>query len=346
MEINRFLRPLALVAAISLGLALVAGLTDQSTNNITPPHVLLPDYAARLEQAARLEVTHGLGLSGSRTLSFTRGEGKWQVEQRNGYLANQELVNETLLALAELKALEMRTAQAQWHRALGLREPEELGKAIRFRVLDEAGEELASVLLGKEEMSEIEASLRVQSIGPEKRNFYLRRSGEAQSWLARGHLPRNIEPAAWLSPDLPRLPETELQEVVFGTGARKVKLLRLAGENWSHAGAALRYREWLAGFAGLQPDDVADKDSISFAMAQPLTLRYKNGVVIRFENVGAAAYIWSRVTISATEKASPESRQQAKALQDRYAGWAFRFPASAATTLLPDKNRFDAAASR
>jgi hypothetical protein len=149
MDISRLMKPLFLVTLVSLALALVASLTDRRVNAVAPPSVFLPDYAAQIDKAARLEITHGLGMSGVRRFSFARQEGIWRLEQRANYPAKQELVTETLLALADLKILEARTGQARWHRALGLATPEDFGKAVRFRVLDAQGAEMAACAVGQ-----------------------------------------------------------------------------------------------------------------------------------------------------------------------------------------------------
>jgi len=71
MDMTRLLRPLSLFALIGLSLAILASVTDRRVNAVAPPEVFLPDYGAALERAARLEITHGLGMSGTRVLSFS-----------------------------------------------------------------------------------------------------------------------------------------------------------------------------------------------------------------------------------------------------------------------------------
>ncbi len=342
MDMTRLLRPLSLFALIGLALAILGSVTDRRVNAVAPPEVFMPEYGAALERAARLEITHGLGLSGTRVLSFIRQDGIWRFQQRGNYPAKQELVTETLLALADLKALEARTAKPQWHRALGLSSPEDFGKAVRFRVLDAEGEVLAAILMGNEERSEAEANLQVTSIGPDLRNFYIRRDGEAQTWLARGRLPRSPDPAAWISMDLPRGPAELLSHVSFGAGKSAFDLVRVGEAEWSRPGGL----GWFVGFADLQPDNVASVDSIIFDTALPMVLTYSNGLVVRYENVGAANYIWSRINVSASKKASAEVQTLAQDLQSRYADWAFRFPAETAPILLPGAEQLDRPLSR
>ena len=168
-----------------------------------------------------MEVTHGRGLSGARALHMRRTDSGWTLDERWNYPANDELVNETLLALADLKALEARTAQTDWHRSLGLVVPEDLGAAVRFRVSDGAGREMAALLLGKEQQSESEATQEVKNYGPELRQFYVRREDSTQSWLARGRLPRNPDIAAWIDPRLPRHDAINCKNCALGAVMRR-----------------------------------------------------------------------------------------------------------------------------
>lgn len=330
MDVARFIRPLALATAASLVLAVMAGLGERRVTRLTAAETFLPAYAERLSEAHHLHITHGRGLSGVQGISVSRAETGWQLTQRWNYPANDELVTETLLALADIDVLEARTAQEDWHRALGLVAPEDLGKAIRFEVRDRQNAVLAKVLVGKTEKSESDAVQKVAQLGMDKQRFYIRREAEVQSWLARGRLPRNPEAAAWLDPALPRHDISALTAVSFATGRKDFTAIKL-GEAWSLAGA----EPWLAGFENLRPDDVALEDNINFDTARAFTLSYTDGLQIIYENVGAATVIWSRMKAEAPDGAAAAVKQQAAAINARFGGWALRFSADKTPILLP-----------
>ena len=332
MDVTRMMRPLLAVSFVSLLLAFGALWADRPVNNIAPPRILLPDYAAQLQSATRLNITHGKGLSGHQTIQFILRDGQWTLPQRADYPANQELVTETLLALADVKAVAARTAKEKWHRALGLTVPEELGKAVRFEVRDAEGEVLTRLLLGNEEASEAEAAQEVKTFGFEQRQFYVRRESEAQSWLVRGRLPRNPNIAAWMDQSLPRGETAGPARVRVG-GNDPFVLTRVTQDSWSLAGGT----GWFAGFQALRPEDVAREDAIEFANAQPMRLEYASGLTLIYENLGAATVIWSRIRAEVKADASDEVRAQAEAINRRYQGWALRFAADQAPILLPGR---------
>ncbi len=339
MDVLRMMRPLLAITAASVGLAVFAGLTDRKVNDVKPPAVLLADYAESFDQATQLEMTFAAGISGTRGIRIELQDGQWVLPERGNYRANQELVTETLLALADLKALEARTQKPEWHRALGLVVPEDLGRAMRFKVRAQDDTVLTSLLLGNEQESEAEAKQDVKTYGPELRQFYARQEGDDQAWLARGRLPRNPNVAAWLDRDLARHELADLKSVSFNKGGQKFKLLRVTPTDWSMGGGD----KWVSDFKALQPDEVTQAEAIDFATAQPMVLRYTNGLVIRYENVGAATVIWSRISASVarvsgqSKTARGEVRSLAADINARYKGWALRFSADRAPILLPSQ---------
>ena len=94
-----------------------------------------------------------------------------------------KLVNETLLALADLKALEARTAQADWHRSWGWCAGR-FGAAVRFRVSDGEGRILPRSCSARAAKRE-RATQEVKNYGPELRQFYVRREDSAKLAGAR-----------------------------------------------------------------------------------------------------------------------------------------------------------------
>lgn len=332
MDVIRMMRPLLGLTLASLVLALLALVFDRPVNAVAPPRILMPDYADRLSDATALEMTHGLGLSGTKKIKLALKDGQWVLTQRRDYPANQELVKETLLALGDIKAVAARTAQAEWHQSLGLVVPENIGKAVRFLVRDQAGAQMASLLLGNEEASEAEAAQDVKTYGVEQRQFYVRREETAQSWLARGRLPRNPNMAAWMDKTLPKGAIDKMTKVEFGKRVRTT-LTRVNADSWSLAGGA----RWERGFRALRPEDVTRAEAIEFATAQPMRVHYEDGLILTYENVGAATVIWSRIEATVRDLADAETRRRAAAINARFGGWALRFAADQAPVLLPGR---------
>ena len=351
MDIRALIKPLSAFAAACFLLGAISIFADRPVNAVSKSEILLPDLARQIEAAQALEIVHGRGMSGAVKLSFKRMPDGWVISERDDYPARQELVNETILALGSLQTGAARTAQPKWHRALGLVPPEEFGKAIRFRVRDEDDALLADIMLGKEEASEIAAVQQTKQLGTVERNFYVRRTDSAQTWLARGRLPRNAQIGAWLDPAFPSLPQELLVSVSTGNdaadeGASPDLLRRMPDDIWDQAWG----ERWLESFSRLQPEDVSRDTEINFETASTLHLNYKNGVNVRLEIVDAGPVLWirSRASVSTAALNAPQndvSLEEATASVDelnrRFSGWALRLPASAAAQLLVTATDFE-----
>lgn len=112
---------------------------------------------------------------------YKQGE-DWFIKERWDFPADFNLVKRALIDLAEAKIIERKTRDVEQHFLLGLEGAEEGGESIQITML-QGDKSVAGLLLGRErELG--------KTGGP--RQFYVRRTGEENSWLAEGYL--NINP--------------------------------------------------------------------------------------------------------------------------------------------------------
>lgn len=329
-----------ILALTSLGLAglIVWGLMRQAPPPSAQAPLFLPSYAEGLEKAASLTITYGLGLSGTRHLHIVRDKTQWRLGEKQGYRANQELVYETLIALAELEKI---TAQQviENKNDLGLTPPEDLGSATRFVVKDETGGVLVSVLLGREERPEAAHSntpKKTSRFSKSRARFYMQdeladKKPEKNAWLVAGRLPRNYRLEAWLDPYMPHYYSNSPLTGIDFRGKP------LAADIYERHYNALRR---------LRPDHVVDSASLGFkggfkegyqAEAEDtlvLSLHYQE-MRIDYYIKTTAAHIWVVPHITASASADSAIKAQVVDLQKRYGGWALRFAADTARLWLP-----------
>lgn len=105
---------------------------------------VLADFAP--DQVAKIKVS-----SGEDTATLVRKDGKWTVEEREGYPAKTSMVNEFLRSLAEVEVVEGVEADPSYAPRFGMNpdadKPEERGTEVVFS--NDAGTELAHITLGK-----------------------------------------------------------------------------------------------------------------------------------------------------------------------------------------------------
>ena len=108
------------------------------------------------------------------TVSARREDGRWGVVQRHGYPADFKMLSEMLFDLARIELIEPRTSKPALYPKIRVEDLGD-GSALSIRIVAKAGEETAADLL-------------VGFARPEEAGggVFVRRSGEAQSWLAEG----------------------------------------------------------------------------------------------------------------------------------------------------------------
>src|ERR1700732_5227270 len=90
--------------------------------------------------------------------------------------------------MADLNFVEPKTQHPGLHPRLGVADPAH-GKTALVAVKDKSGGDLAQAIVGKR---------RYDRLGAGNHGVYLRKPGEAQSWLARGTLDPSGDPSSWL----------------------------------------------------------------------------------------------------------------------------------------------------
>ncbi|MBK7876763.1 MAG: DUF4340 domain-containing protein [Planctomycetes bacterium] len=178
-----------------LGAALVAlaGVTvltlnhrEQSVQSAETRTKLFPSLKASLKDAAKIGVQRK---DGSFTLERTGTT--WGLAEKGGFPVEGEPVRKALLALAEMETVEAKTQNPTLYAQLGVEDVESEGaKSALVTVQDGAGKELARLLVGKNYES--------KNYGAPGQS-YVRKPGDAQSWLVKGQLELKEKGADWLA---------------------------------------------------------------------------------------------------------------------------------------------------
>ena len=122
-----------------------------------------------------------------KTIKVKRSGENWLMVGRSDYRASSEAVRNILVGVAELRLKEPKTERANLYSRLAVRDVSEPGaKSTLLTIKDKNGDVLATLLVGRE-TSEVSGASDV--------GRYIRKPGEARSWLAEGRLalPNNVK---------------------------------------------------------------------------------------------------------------------------------------------------------
>jgi len=296
-------RSLQALVGLLVVLVVVAGVTLMPGRTGSPERTLLyPGLEAGINDISQLKVTThadtttstgdnttGSDKAGAGTVIATleRGSSQWTVKERHGYPADIGRVRRNLLALANARIIEQKTSNPAFYERLGVQDPGAAGSEST---------ELAAEGTGKP------VELIVGSSGPGgSDSTYVRRAGEAVSWLVSGRFDPGKKTGDWLDPSILDIPASRIASVSIiqpdGTTLQIVQTPAPEGTAADPAhvdfdvvgmpkGRSLKYPGMANGVAGalaeLNLEDVAQRDSLGQSPGKPVVARFTttDGLVV------------------------------------------------------------------
>lgn len=158
---------------------------------------LAPQLRDHVNDVNRLVVT---GAENKVVATLERGAGGWTLAERGGYAVDTGKLREFLLKLSEATLVEQKTANKDKYAALGV-EDVDAKDAKGFKI------ELGGLAQP--------FALIIGSAGPRGGGSFVRRVGEAQSWLTSTPLTVQKNAADWLKKDLADVPAVRIESVTI-----------------------------------------------------------------------------------------------------------------------------------
>lgn len=205
------MRPRTLAVLVALGVIAIGGgwyfgtaTEPAERTTVATGALMFPNLAPRLQNAAKIEVTH----QGKQTVIEKRPDGRWGVASISDYPVQEAKLRGMLTGLTELRLTEPRTTDPAQFGRLGVDDPNAAGSSANLlRVLDSAGNPILAVIVGHRRV-------RSQANAPEE--VYVRRPDETQSWLAEGSLQADADPASWLDRDVMNIGHDRIASATVG----------------------------------------------------------------------------------------------------------------------------------
>jgi hypothetical protein len=275
--------------------------------------LMFPDLAAKLKDAQRIEITNK-GL----VTTIELKNGVWGVADRGGYPVQETKLRGLLTGLTELRLAEPRTSDPAEYARLGVENPtkDTKGTASLLRVLDGSGKPIVTLIVGHR---------KTRTQGDVSEEVYVRRPGDAQSWLADGSVQADPDPQVWLDRNVINIAPTLITKVVSTKGGGTMELTR--------DGDKLKVTQ-PAESPKLEDYKVEDVDqalsNLTFQDVRPLNQPYgdKAGEAVFSTSDGLNITVtlyhlgkdsWTRFAVAAPDRGKPEADR----LNAKLANWAF-----------------------
>jgi hypothetical protein len=313
---------LVLVTAASLIIAIVLSVSGGGA--ATDPQsgaAVLPEVAKRADDIARLTLVHGE----SKTTLRRQGD-QWLVEEKGGYPADATKVRQALLGLAELHFVEAKTRKPDFYARLDVEDPGQKGaKSTLVTASDEKGDLLGEIIAGKR---------RIDQLGGGVDGIYLRKPGDAQSWLARGTLDLPADTLGWLDRKVIDLPQEKIKELVLTQpDGSKLDLSRDKPEDplaLKGAPATAKLKSDTAAsdpanaLAGIELADVRPAADMTFPQEGVTRAEYTSfdGLVVKVALVDQDGKSWAKIEASGTG----DGEKPAAELTAKLSPWVYALP--------------------
>jgi hypothetical protein len=320
---------LCLVAAavVAVALAVVAVATgEQGPGGAPSPQPAFPRLATQLPDIAALKLN-----SRELTATFVRQGEAWAVSDRGGYPADAGRIRQIVLTLAQLQLVEPKTDRPKLYSRLGVEDPTG-GKSHLLTLRDKKGDDLAALIVGNE---------RDDRLGIGSNGVYVRKPGQARSWLAAGSLDLAGKISTWLDRHILDIPQSRIASVALTEAdGTKLTVKRAAAKDMfavvdMPAGAKLKSEN-----AAGQPASVLealDLDDVEPAAKMPMpatgvttaSLTTFDGLTIDLKLFQHDKKDWIAVSASGTGKTAAEAKQIAA----KVTGWSYEIPSYKANLL-------------
>lgn len=188
----------AVIVAVVLSLG--GGRNLSSDPRINQP--VMTGLTQRLGDVARLTVIRGDGKT-----TLLRRNGVWDVEEKNDYPADAGKMKTTLFGLAAVRYAEPKTSKPDLYSRLDVEDPGKKGSDAQLLTLSDAsGKLMSEMIFGKR---------RYDIFGGGNDGIYVRKPGEAQSWLANGSLTLPTSTLDWVDRSITMIKGDDVESVRF-----------------------------------------------------------------------------------------------------------------------------------
>ncbi|MBT4590327.1 MAG: DUF4340 domain-containing protein [Rhodospirillaceae bacterium] len=286
---------------------------------------VLPGFADKASTVSEIIVQDA-----KKTITVKRQGDKWVMADRQNYVASNEVLSDMLLGLSELRLREAKTKKPNLYERLQVEDLKgKKAKSILLTVKSKSGE-LAKLILGK---------VNADVVGPSNVGRYIRKPGEAQSWLASGRLDVPGDINKWVKPEFLHVASKRVSNVKVRQADGSEMIVSRAGkekfkiDNMPEK-LVVEYQSDIDnmgdGLDKLELEDVKAAGQIKFPADKTLTTEIKtnDGLIVDVKMVDVDdGHFWAALSAKTADTASAAVKKEAAALNAKLSKWVYELPA-------------------
>tara|TARA_B100000315_G_scaffold260888_1_gene326879 strand:- start:7744 stop:8799 length:1056 start_codon:yes stop_codon:yes gene_type:complete len=288
--------------------------------------LLLPGFADQAKGVTEIIVQDA-----KKTITVKREGDKWVMADRQNYVASNEVMSELLLGLSELRLREAKTKKPKLYARLQVEDLNgDKTKSILLTVKGKSGD-LAKLIVGK---------VNADVAGPSNVGRYIRKPGDAQSWLASGRLdiPGTIN--KWVKPEFLNIAGKRIQNVaVIHPDGQQMIVSRAGKEKFKidnmPADRVVEYQSDIDnmgdGLDKLELEDVMAKGEKKFPADKTIKTEIKTNdgliVDVKMIELNNGEEFWAELAARTSDGASDKVKKEAAAINAVVSKWVYQLPA-------------------
>ncbi len=319
--------------AVAISLSTYASQNRWSQTQVSGA-VLFPGLGAQAGQIAKIEIKQG-----DKTVALARDKDAWTLADRGGYPVKAEAVRALLVKLAGAELVEGKTRNKDRYGLLELEDPSGKDtKSRQLRLLDDKGAVIAEAVVGKK---------RYDAFGGSKSGTYVRKPGDAQTWLSNADLDLAVNVKDWVQANVLDLPVAKTAKVTIDIpGEEPLVIARDAGDATKYALVGMPEGKKLKEGAGIDAiaraagnidlEDVRKPPAAPAGDVSTAKIEADGGLAVTVRLRKEGEDTWA--SIEATG-ADGDAKKAAEDINKRTQGWEFKIPAFKAQSIL--KRRAD-----
>lgn len=329
--------PLIILAGVAILIAVVAAaillVTDEgaiSGFEAANDELLVPGLSQRVGEVSRIEIERYHG-----SLTLTRSGGDWHLAERDGFRARRDAVDALISDVAHLSGAYVSSGSDLSPADYDVVDPEDAGGSVRVRLLDGAGNEMTSVIIGHR--------LSLPAM-PDSNGVFVRRDGGARIWIADGAPEIPVLPTGWIDRVVVDIPRDRVVEFRTAPPDGEPVTIRRADDDEFSAPETVEDETGTASWAldnvigvleEVRLEDVRSSDSLPSDVehAGTATVVTSEGLEYRIDILMDGPTVWTAFS-AAADGATGGSAKRARSFNDRHEGWVYKLPRLVTTRLM------------
>lgn len=188
----------ALLLAVVLGGMAWKISSDKAPQTEVTRSALYAGLLDRLNDVSRIELK-----SGDNSTTLKRANDQWTVANRDDFPAEPAAVKRLLLGLADLQIVEAKTSLPDSYARIGVADAGTGSDSMQVELHGAKDDTLAALIVGHKRES------------GQQSQRYVRRAGEAQSYLVNGRVEASADPITWLDARIVDVDTARVRQVVI-----------------------------------------------------------------------------------------------------------------------------------